>query len=89
VAAASKRPLVNPSLHLDLALNLVVLQFVDDNGNVTNSFPSAKQLKAYRVQQASPAPTPAPVSTPVSTSVSPQATAPTHATAPDATVAGK
>ncbi len=58
VAAASKRPLVNPSLHLDLALNLVVLQFVDDNGDVTNSFPSAKQLKAYRVHQAAPAPFP-------------------------------
>jgi hypothetical protein len=47
-AATSKRPLVNPSLHFDLALNLVVLEFVDDNGNVTNSIPSAKQLKAYR-----------------------------------------
>jgi hypothetical protein len=48
VTAASKRPLTNPSLHLDLALNLVVLQFVDDNGDVTNSIPSAKQLKAYQ-----------------------------------------
>ena len=47
-ASASKRPLVNPSLHLDLALNLVVLQFVDDKGEVTDSIPSAKQLKAYR-----------------------------------------
>jgi hypothetical protein len=49
--AASKRPLVNPGLHLDLALNLVVLQFVDDKGDVTRSIPSEKQLKAYQSQQ--------------------------------------
>ena len=48
--AASKRPLINPSLHVDLALNLVVLEFVDDKGDVTNSIPSAKQLKAYQDQ---------------------------------------
>ncbi len=55
VAAASKRPLVNPSLHLDLALNLVVLQFVDDKGDVTSSIPSVKQLKAYKAHQSEPA----------------------------------
>jgi hypothetical protein len=48
VTAASKRPLTNPSLHIDVALNLVVLQFVDDKGVVTSSIPSAKQLKAYQ-----------------------------------------
>jgi hypothetical protein len=53
-AAPSKRPLVNPSFHVDLALNLVVLQFVDDKGNVTNSIPSEKQLKAYRDQAVTP-----------------------------------
>jgi hypothetical protein len=47
---------VNPSLHLDLALNLVVLQFVDDNGNVTSQIPSQKQLKAYQAQEAASAP---------------------------------
>ena len=54
-AAASKRPLFNPSLHVDVALNLVVLQFVDDNGDVTNSIPSPKQLKAYREHLPDPA----------------------------------
>ncbi len=55
VATASKRPLFNPSLHVDVALNLVVLQFVDDNGDVTNSIPSPKQLKAYREHLPDPA----------------------------------
>lgn len=50
-STASKRPLINPSLHLDLALNLVVLQFLDDKGDVTDSIPSPKQLKAYQAQQ--------------------------------------
>ena len=54
VAASSKRPLVNPSLHLDLALNLVVLQFIDDKGDVTNTIPTASQLKAYKAQQTEP-----------------------------------
>ncbi len=53
-SAASQRPLLNPSLHLDLALNLVVLQFTDDKGDVTNSIPSAKQLKAYATHQPQP-----------------------------------
>ena len=47
-AAASKRPLLNPSLHVDLALNIVVLEFIDKKGTVTDSIPSEKQLKAYR-----------------------------------------
>ncbi len=55
-AATSKRPLVNPSLHLDLALNLVVLQFVDNNGDVTTQIPSQKQLKAYQEQVAASGP---------------------------------
>jgi hypothetical protein len=47
---------VNPSLHLDLALNLVVLQFVDNNGDVTTQIPSQKQLKAYQEQVAASGP---------------------------------
>ncbi len=47
-AAVSKRPLVNPGLHLDVALNIAVLQFVDSNGDVTETIPSQKQLKAYQ-----------------------------------------
>ena len=53
-ATPTKRPLLNPRLHLDLALNLVVLQFFDDQGEVTSSIPSAKQLKAYTAQQGEP-----------------------------------
>jgi hypothetical protein len=55
-SASSKRPLVNPSLHVDLALNLVVLQFIDDKGDVTNQIPSQKQLKAYQAQSAGSGP---------------------------------
>ncbi len=50
-AAVSKRPLVNPGLHLDVALNIAVLQFVDSNGDVTETIPSQKQLKAYQESQ--------------------------------------
>jgi len=41
-------PPVNPGFHLDPALNIVVLQFFDAKGNVTQSIPSQKQLDAYR-----------------------------------------
>ncbi len=47
----SKRPLINPGLHLDVALNIAVLQFVDSNGDVTETIPSQKQLKAYQDSQ--------------------------------------
>jgi hypothetical protein len=39
---------VNPDFHLDLALNIAVLQFFDAKGNVTQSIPSQKPLDAYR-----------------------------------------
>ncbi len=38
----------NPGLHLDPALNIVVLQFYDSKGEVTRSVPSQKQLQAYQ-----------------------------------------
>jgi hypothetical protein len=41
---------VNPDFHLDLALNIVVLQFFDSKGDVTQSIPSQKQLDAYRAE---------------------------------------
>jgi len=41
-------PPINPDFHLDPALNIVVLQFFDAEGNVTQSIPSQKQLNAYR-----------------------------------------
>ena len=48
-------PAINPSLHVDPALNLVVLQFFDAQGDVEQSIPSQKQLAAYR-QDAGQAP---------------------------------
>ncbi len=41
-------PPVNPGLHVDLALNIVVLQFFNASGQVTQSIPSPKQLQAYQ-----------------------------------------
>jgi hypothetical protein len=40
-------PVVNPSLHLDPALGLVVLEFRDEAGQVTGSIPSQRQIEAY------------------------------------------
>jgi hypothetical protein len=41
-------PIVNPSLRLDAALGLVVIEFHNDAGVVTDSIPNARQLQAYR-----------------------------------------
>ncbi len=48
VSSLSGPPPVNPGLHLDPALNIVVLQFFDAKGNVTQTIPSQKQLLAYQ-----------------------------------------
>jgi hypothetical protein len=48
ITVSNGPPLANPSLHLDLALNLVVLQFFNAQGEVTQSIPSQKQLEAYQ-----------------------------------------
>jgi hypothetical protein len=45
---ASGAPALNPGLHLNPALNLVVLQFFNAEGEVTQSIPSQKQLRAYQ-----------------------------------------
>lgn len=46
---AAAMPLTpSPSLAIDPALNLVVLEFRDDSGAVVNTIPSARQLAAYR-----------------------------------------
>ena len=37
----------NPSLQLDPALGLVVIEFRNDSGAITNSIPSERQLRAY------------------------------------------
>lgn len=41
----------NPTLELDPALGLVVIQFRDANGAVTSSIPSQQQIDAYRLWQ--------------------------------------
>jgi hypothetical protein len=38
----------NPSLQLDPALGLVVIEFRNDSGAVTDSIPSERQLEAYQ-----------------------------------------
>lgn len=38
----------NPSLQLDPALGLVVIEFLNDSGAVTDSIPSERQLEAYQ-----------------------------------------
>ncbi len=48
VSGLTGPPPVNPGLHLDPALNIVVLQFFDAKGNVTQTIPSQKQLQAYQ-----------------------------------------
>jgi hypothetical protein len=40
-------PVANPSLHLDPALGLVVIEFRDEAGHVTGSIPSQRQIEAY------------------------------------------
>jgi hypothetical protein len=47
-SSGSGPPLVNPGLHLDPALNIVVLQFFDSKGDVTQTIPSQKQIQAYQ-----------------------------------------
>ena len=41
----------NPSLRLDPALGLVVMEFRNEAGKVTESFPDTRQLDAYRAAQ--------------------------------------
>jgi hypothetical protein len=44
----------NPTLLLDAALGLVVVEFVSKSGAVTSSIPSQRQLAAYRNGTAEP-----------------------------------
>lgn len=39
----------HPGLRFDFALNVMVLEFYDPNGNVASSIPTARQLQAYRL----------------------------------------
>jgi hypothetical protein len=47
----SQSPAPNPTLQLNAALGLVVIEFRNDAGVVTNSIPSQQQLNAYRLWQ--------------------------------------
>jgi hypothetical protein len=46
-ASAAAPPIVNPSVRFDLKLGIVVVEFFNDSGEVANSAPSPRQLKAY------------------------------------------
>jgi hypothetical protein len=46
--ASSPTPITNPTLRLDPALGLVVLEFRDNSGAITTSIPSQRQLAAYQ-----------------------------------------
>src|SRR5271163_4683313 len=54
---------VNPSYQFDPTVGLVVLEFHDNTGAVSNSIPSQRQLEAYRTGQETP-PTGQPTPTP-------------------------
>ncbi len=46
--AAAAPPVANPTLRLDAALGLVVIEFRNNSGAVTTSIPSERQLEAYQ-----------------------------------------
>lgn len=48
---STANPTPNPTLELDAALGLVVIQFHSDSGAVTSSIPSQQQIDAYRLWQ--------------------------------------
>ncbi|GEM_PF-3053291 len=47
-SGSTAQPYVNPSLRLDAALGLVVIEFHDEFGKLTSSIPSQRQIDAYR-----------------------------------------
>jgi hypothetical protein len=49
--AAAAKPYVNPSLRLDAELGLVVIEFRGEDGALTATIPSERQIQAYRVHQ--------------------------------------
>ncbi len=63
--AAASPSYPNPAMHMDPALNLVVIEFHNAAGQMTDSTPTPRQLEAYRQTMRSPnAPTPVPTPTP-------------------------
>ena len=41
-------PVINPTLRLDAALELVVIEFRNNSGAITTSIPSQRQLREYQ-----------------------------------------
>ena len=71
---AAAKPYVNPSLRLDAELGLVVIEFRGEDGALTATIPSERQIQAYRVHQeprqretAAESPTQTPTETPTGT----------------------
>jgi len=77
---------VNPSYQFDPTVGLVVIEFHNDTGAISNSIPSARQLELYRTHQAIP-PNAQPPPTQAAAQPVLQATAQTQATAPLPTAA--
>jgi len=62
-AVPAAPPILNPTLRLDGALGLVVIEFRNDSGAITTSMPSQRQLQAYQRWNATRVgPTPVPYS---------------------------
>jgi hypothetical protein len=47
-AAPAAPPVTNPTLRLDAALGLVVIEFRNQGGTITTSIPSQRQLQEYQ-----------------------------------------
>ena len=62
--SSSAAPFPSPVEHLNAAMGIEVMQFVAQNGAVTQSFPSQRQIDAYRDAAQTPSP---PASNPVPT----------------------
>lgn len=76
------QPFVNPSLRLDAALGLVVIEFRDDGGAITSSIPSQRQLEAYRAHAQPPPSQEAPTDEPKNATARPGSRAGPPADAP-------
>ena len=40
---------LNPNLHIDPALGIVVMRYLNEQGNVTVQFPAAQIIEKYRI----------------------------------------
>jgi hypothetical protein len=47
-AVPAAPPIINPTLRLDAALGLVVIEFRNNSGAITTSIPSQRQLQEYQ-----------------------------------------